>query len=483
MSDINTTPVANPSAEAPDSTRDALFRALRLKAADLAPLTQANNEPTPDTGRGIEVPTSGVTRSNLAELVNELSKAPVVEVVPPVVPPAATPTSVVTAAATPTVVPPVVVPEVVPVVTPPVVTDAEKLKNELRQKLSMPEVPLATVATPTAPSEISLDMAGFDDEEMEAVRLANFAETANPTRYSGHTRRTYDHIKQVRAYKSQKRIDDPSIEFNEDNDEYQTMLRRAPGYERGERASLERKRLSAEIRQETLKEVAVTQQKLEQELRAVKAAPAVEKTVKSFKDYIDSELAINSEDGLERETARNVAHLAEGAAREFMLISTQLKGYDGKNGTHAWLANFIQEQGEVLQKSDAPQRIRGEKTFVPRAAFNSMPQTQKDKHFTFSDQEVLELIGINAKLAADQIVKVKREELEKYGYKNVKATPAPATTAAASVPPPVTPPNGVVPDSSPRGGIAPTVSGLTPVTPNQPLDPFQRMLMGKIPSK
>ncbi len=169
-----------------------------------------------------------------------------------------------------------------------------------------------------------------------------------------------------------------------------------------------------------------------------------------------------------------------------MLLSTQLKSYDPKNDAHTWLAKFIQEQGEVLQKSDAPQKTRGSKTFVTRAAYYSMPEAKKAEHFTFSDQEVLELLAINAKLAANQIVKTERERLEKYGYKHTKAAPTPAPAAPAPVVTPSTTPNGVVSitsDPSPRGGVAPSDAGLTPVAPNTTSDPFLRHLMSKAPTR
>ncbi len=454
-----------------DTTRDALFRALRLKATD-APSTQANNAPISDSGNGIEVPTTGVNRTTLGEMVAELSKAEPTVTPPVVTPPVAT---------TQNVVPPVVVtPVVPPVVTPPV---DDKLKEELRKKLEMPNVPPATPATPVnEPMPLSLDLSGLDPDEVDVVQLAHFAEIQNPTRYSGHARRTLDHIKQVKAYRTQKQSEDPSIEFNDDNDEYQNLVRRAPGYERGDRERMERKRLSEEIRRETLKEVSVSQQKLEQELRGLKAAPVVDKTVAAFDEFLSTELPLKSEDVLESETAQNIRSIASAAAREFMLLSTQLKSYDPKNEAHTWLAKFIQEQGEVLQKSDAPQKTRGSKTFVTRASYHSMPEAKKAEHFTFSDQEVLELLAINAKLAAEQIVKTEREKLEKYGYKHTKAaaTPPPATT------PPVvtqtTTPNGGIHDVSPRGGVAPSDGGLTPVAPNGAADPFLRHLMSKMPA-
>jgi hypothetical protein len=458
-----------PTTEAPDSTRDALFKALRLKAE--APATQTNNAPIPDSGNGIEVPTSGINRSSLSELVTELNaNPPTAPVVSPVV---ETPAVAAVVVPTATVTAPVVPPAATPTVD-------EDLKKALREKLEMPKVPTASVVTaPTEPTPVGLDLTGLDPDEVDTVQLAHFAELQNPTRYAGHARRTLDHIKQVRAYRNQKQIEDPSIEFNDDNEEYQSLLRRQPGYERGDRERMERKRFAEEVRRDTLKEVSAQNQRLEQELRAVKAAPIVDKTVQKFNDLLEAELPVKSEDKLESETAENIRGLASGAAREFMLLSTSLKSYDAKDETHSWLAKFIQEQGEILQKSDSPVKTRGDKSFIPRAVYYSMPEVQRSKHFTFSDQEVLELIAINAKLATEQIVKTERSRLEKYGYTPSKATTPTVTPPPVTAPAPSTPPNGGNFEPSARGGIAPSASGVTPVANNAPTDPFLRQLMSK----
>ena len=206
--------------------------------------------------------------------------------------------------------------------------------------------------------------------------------------------------------------------------------------------------------------------------------------MKDFEEFIDSQLPINSDDILEADTAKDIKRLANGAAREFMLISTQLAPFDPKNETHQWLAKFIQEQGEVLANSDAPQKKRGDKTFVPRAAYNSMPQAEKDKHFTFTDQEVLELIGINAKLAANEIVKAERTKLERLGYSRAPKTVNTPPPAAPVTPPQPSPtPNGVVQDISPRGGVTPVSGGFTPVGSGAPADPFLKHLMSKSPTQ
>lgn len=449
---MNDTPI--PPADEKSSLHTSLLKSLQLTVTPADPVPQnPDGSLTPDTG--VEVPSNiddfSQGSGSLADQITRRVVAPPVET--PVVPPVTPPT-----------IPPVVTP-VTPPVTPPIDPIVTPVTPDL-PKIKVPEMPKLPVDTTLPPPPSLLDLSGLDDDDAEEVRTALFAERQYPDKYAGYGKKVLEFLQKHKQFVRQQETENPDVSFDTNNASYQRFLQaNRPAATASERKRLDRERLMDETAAAAEKRMSVKTRKLEEEIVQLKATPLVEKTVNDYRSLV-KEIMPKDDDPISQEAVATMSGKAVDAGREFLLLSSSLKPYDSGNETHKWLAGFIQEQGELYQKSGHPSLKRGSKSFVPRAKFNSLSADERGKHFTFSDEDVLQIIAASAKSAAEHHANVERDRLRKAGYTRVSATPIA----------PVTPPLSV-PDVSPRA--TPTVSTPGNVSDGNVGDPFQRFMARK----
>lgn len=436
--------------------KDSLFRSLQL-AGDIPIAPATSNAPIPDSGT-TEKPTGPLEdftegRSTLGDMVSEFKKNEVV--VPPV-------------AAVPPVTP--VIPSTIPPVTPPLepVVATPAPAPAPMPKINVPVIPPPPVHDPIErPFNIdALDLNGLDDDEKNEVSTAAFAEKKYPGKYKGHTQKVLDFIRKHKQVYEEVRAESPDGEFDENNSKYRGFVKaNRPSVTDAERRRLDRERMTEEAVVEAEQRLAKKYQRVEDEISQLKARPMVEKTMNDYKSLVKEVMPKAGDDSLVEDTVTEFSNLAVKAGEEFLMLSSQLRKYDSGNDTHKWLADFIQEQGDMFVKSGHTALKRGSKSFVPRSKFNALPAGERDKHFTFTDEDVLQLIAANAKAAAEFKVKSEKEKLEKAGYRRQPSTPVVTPTPV---------PVQLEPERSPRA----TVSSSNPVAPVTagPIDPFLRYM-------
>lgn len=442
------------------SLHASLLRSLELTVNPADPNPRVPDAPEPDTG--VEKPStvddfsdrSGSLADKLARIEKEGTNAPTPT--PPAdptpTPEAVTPTG--DAPVTPTPTPNPETPE-------PAVAELPKIK--------VPELPRPMsddIVLPPPPS--TLDVSGLDEDEVEEVRTAEFAEQRYPQRYPGHAKRVLEYIRKHKQFVKTQEQENPDVSFDQSNTAYQRFLEaNRPTITSSERKRLERERLLEEAASIAERRLAGKTKKLEEEVTQLKATPLVERTINDFKSLV-KEIMPKEDDPIVLEKAEEMTGLAVTAGKEYLLLSSQLKQFDTKNETHKWLADFIKEQGELYVQSKHESLRRGGKSFLPRHQFNNLPADERAKHFSFSDEDVLQLIAVNAKAAAEFHAKTERDRLKRAGY-----TRTPSATAPTSPTPPVPPP------LEPSARATPTVTGGGPIGDGQPTDPFLRFMRGR----
>lgn len=456
------TPTTPPAAPELSSLHTSLLKSLQLTVnpADPKPVNppDAMGAPTPDTGVEKTVledysERSGSLADQLGKMAKDGTDKPVI--VPPV-----TPTDVVPPVVPVTPAPVVAIPPVTPPVTP------APVEPQVRQ-IKVPELPKPMSDTVLPPPPNTLDFTGLDEDEIEEVRTAQFAERQYPEKYSGYGKRVLEFIQKHKQFVKQQEAEDPNVSFDNSNATYQKFLQaNRPSSTNSERKRLERERLLDEAATAAEKRMSAKTKRLEDEVTQLKATPIVEKTINDYQSLI-KDLMPKDDDPIVTEAVTEMSGKAANAGREFLLLSSNLKPYDSGNEVHKWLANFIQEQGELYQKTGHASLKRGSRSFVPRAKFNVMTVDDRAKHFTFTDEDILQIIAVNAKAAAEYRASQEHDRLKKAGYSRTVAPAAPPPT-------PVTPP---VPDVSARA--IPTVGGSAPIVDNPVGDPFQRFMQRK----
>lgn len=447
---MSTPTVADPPAQT--SLHTSFLKSLQLTVTPSAAVPSATGAPVPDTG--VEVPSNVYDFSegsgSLADKISKINKE---------------------AAAAPAVTPPVVVaPVVTPVETPPVtpaaVTPAPALVvPELPRVNKLPDLPKPFLEdTVLPPPPINIDLSSLDEDEADRVRTAMFAEQKYPERYAGRAKQIFDFITRHKNFMRAQEAENPNVSFDGSNEEYGKFLKSNPlPLSASELKRFDRERMLEEAASLAEKRISVKTKRLEDEVTQLKAAPIVERTINDYKSLV-KELMPKDDDPIVQQAATGMASRAVEVGQEFLMLSSSLKQYDSKNDIHKWLADFIQEQGELYQKTGHASLKRGTKNFVPRSKFNSLPADERAKHFTFTDEDVLQLIAVSAKAAAEFHSTNERDRLKKAGYTRVTAAP---------VAPPVIAPV-VTTDVSARA--SPTVVGGGPVSDGRQQDVFLRYM-------
>ncbi len=127
--------------------------------------------------------------------------------------------------------------------------------------------------------------------------------------------------------------------------------------------------------------------------------------------------------------------------------------------------HIAQHGGDLRTRKGPDGRVL---TFVPRAELAKLTREGKgEDYFSFSDQDVLDMLAINTRRTIVEQSKVARERMTKAGWARTKvvAPPAPAPVAAIpAAPPPVLAPKPANDDEDPD---SPRLAGSGPPGPGK----------------
>ena len=351
--------------------------------------------------------------------------------------------------------------------------------------IQAPEItpPALTPIIPAEPAPVISDE--FDEEEKEEIELAKFAAKSNPDKYSGLDKKLETFFKKHNEYLDQKLGEDPHFEPDSDkNDDYRRWLQaNRPEIPRFEKRKLEREFLIKRAKEEAVAEAESRLQEVNNRLREVEIRPRIAKSIDNFVEAVNGILpediassvkagTIDDDLPLEGEAVKQYLSLAKHAASEFLNLTGGLAKFDAKNPTHSWLGSFIHEQGTLFLKNGGKDLERDGKKFIPRAEYNGLPADRKDKFWSFTDSDVLDMLAYNAKTTVEAAVAREREKYEKVAAARAKkVAPAvkPATNSA---------PTGLEnTDVSPRAASAPVApAGVSPSQSTR--DPLMAHILG-----
>jgi hypothetical protein len=247
----------------------------------------------------------------------------------------------------------------------------------------------------------------LSEEEREQVELMEFAE-ANLENYKGTgvAKKTLEGIKKVAELRTK------SNDLSED-DLRSEIERALPEIKPSEREKILRAKITHEVEQRVQVSVDQRLREIKEKQAAIELKPKIDEAISilsgavSGKDAklpdgvepLDAELIAKASSGqLERSVDGNIIRMSVEAAKEYVLISNRAVPYSEKNGLHVWLADFVYDQGENMKK--AGKVVEGRK-FAHRSEYATMTPEERSRHFTFSDQDVLKMIGVNAVVAAN----------------------------------------------------------------------------------
>ena len=113
----------------------------------------------------------------------------------------------------------------------------------------------------------------------------------------------------------------------------------------------------------------------------------------------------------------------------FLKISNGLETFNPDNAVHATISNFIDDQAGIFLEKGGDKRVRDGKNFVARKDFNALPEGKRKKYWTFSDQEIIDMVKLQMKDGVTTGLEEIHSKLAKYSG-NGHSRPRPVQTEA-----------------------------------------------------
>ena len=327
---------------------------------------------------------------------------------------------------------------------------------------------------------------GLLDEEKELLKLARFAEKKDAKKYAGRADKLSAFFKKNAEFTTKKLAEDPEYDFSEDNPEYKAFLNanRPPALSAAEQRALEREMIKEDVLGETRAELEKRQADEEtKRTHAQLAARHRQDATKFWRETVamavpDEIGALVKEHGVangmakakelypfEYEVTEKVSASAAEYMEEFLLISSGVRQFDPNNQKHKGIADFISQECDDYAKNGGDARVRGGKTFVPRADYQRIAPEQRGRYWTFSNAEIVELAKVGTKRSIAQVIRDEYARREQQGWMRqgkpaAAVKPAPAPTPASSARP--APSTGATPPEKkpPVGADNPVLSVL-----------------------
>lgn len=282
------------------------------------------------------------------------------------------------------------------------------------------------------------------EEERDQLDLARAAEGQNPTKYKGLAAKTE---KFIRDNAARTGADD----FDPDDTAYKAWVdKERPNLTATEVRQIERERGASVARREA---EAKSQEVLDKTFRMVEAprvkAEADAYFVNASTEAMPDDLAkVFKEDKakaatefpfeyqiVEQEVDRHASVVEDMLALTRINPDTRrpLMAYDHSNPLHVAAAELINTVDAEFKKNGGDARVKGGKTFLPRAELASVPVADRAKYWTFTANEIahrstpLVKARIVAKIASEH------ERMKKLGFNRRAPAAAVVTPAAAAV--------------------------------------------------
>lgn len=255
------------------------------------------------------------------------------------------------------------------------------------------------------------------EEQRDELALAEYAERKGK---AGVRTKTLDYFKSLDKWIA----DNPDA--SPDSEEFAEFVREnKPKWSESERRRMERQMIADEAAEKVRKELepAVNEQKLK--VRKMEVQPVIESAIEEVERALvskppgegmeaipDKVVTTLKKDGYEKalEQFPDEAPIVQGAltaSKAWLEISNGVSRFNEANPTHAWLAQFIAQEGANMKRQPKEKTVRDGKAFLPLHEFLALKQTKPEeleKHWTYTDEDVVQLITDKAILSVNQRV-------------------------------------------------------------------------------
>lgn len=337
--------------------------------------------------------------------------------------------------------------------------------------------PAAVTPPPAAPADADEQyIAGLTEEQKDELAEAEFAAKLYPNKYANRRKELLDYYRRVDATANRLLTEKSGDEgFNISEDEvYKRTLNSKPRMDAAEQKRVLRQMGAQEGAKLAREEFTPELQQVKRSQDEIQIAPTLDKVATNFVQVVqgvfasdgDSVIAplmkVFKEKGfeeaakefpLESEIVSEEVTRGQQMAKEYIrIVRMAQKGhsvFDQSNPLHTDIVEFINSEGDRFVQSGSEQLMRNGKKFLPRAEYAALAKQNPNeaaKHWTFSDEHVVNMIPLRTKRMAEDRIKAEEERAAKRGF--VRAKPSHSAVPPnqpGNEPQPITPPKVTTP--------------------------------------
>ena len=273
-------------------------------------------------------------------------------------------------------------------------------------------------------------------EERDIFDLAKFASN-NLEGYSGKDREFKEYFEKTKKYIEKRISDDPHVDLSSDEDYQEFIRKNRPKFNQTDVRKIERERNIHEAMRRIEEKQAPEKERARIEQERARKAPEVQQYKQMFREH--SVTAVPEELHEHVASSEAVENFSKTNPLEFQIVDSITRDlhnvgdtllditqgmvtYDPNNEIHSKLLGWVNsEQDQYIATGET--MVDG-KTFMRRERFFRLPENQRSKYFTWSDEDLIKILTIRAKQRIQQSLHQQRQLLEASGYTRAQAQQA-----------------------------------------------------------
>lgn len=344
----------------------------------------------------------------------------------------------------------------------------KKVKRIHKKEIIDPDVPevdqTITQAEESLPQEDPFvnELLPEEKQHLEVVRRVA-KRTGN-----GEDARLVDFFKKNKGYIEKRLQDEPDIDLSDDPDYQSFVARNRPDISAQDLREAEMDMVAERAEHAAYKKLAPRIAAQEREAAVAKILPEVNARKEKAKAAVSSIIPEDIAKSIQESGAENVQKTmpfeyeiidtaitnAATYAQKLIDVTSGVERYDPQNKAHTELSDWIRQEEEVFIQTGQTKDQSG-RPFMRRERWLSLPQQQRDKYWTWGEDQLIQIMYARAKESMDQALQQHRDKMSAYGQ-------APQPQQQTQAQPPAPPPTRVAPRT---GGTPAPQANDTSVSP------------------
>jgi len=319
------------------------------------------------------------------------------------------------------------------------VADAEP-KKKVRRKKRVIDPEFTQSSPPKSTPEVKENLSNLNKDEQERYHLAKWA-SDNIDGYEGKHKQYLDFFNKHSDYLNKKLQEDPDADFASDEEYKRFLSMNQPKFDL---QLVKERKITSDAEARALEKLKPQQEQIQREIKALRNEPLAKQQKSEKRKLISNAMPkevmdlfrnnpnYNKTHGLEAKIVDRVLGDAYGMIDAFYDIANELTDYNPNDPMHTKLSKWIDSEQTAFINSGKTKR--NGKLFVRRERFPQVPESEKSKYYTFTDDDIMSILAKRASMTVNQQIKQTLSQLEESGFRRSTAVPKQAEPQQTSAP-------------------------------------------------